>query len=180
LTKQAHESLRVFKELDSILNTGAEKSVELVTAPLDAVLDLVREVSEGAHGDRLLRRILRVTIGCGLVRHNHLGVCFGSKSTRLKKRLLIPNALTINIETSFDVIDSIDDEIETLPEFVVESIFRLRGYESLVGCNLELWVHDLGFSTGSHCFRATNIWLSEKELTVKVGNLNVIIVSDSD
>lgn len=72
MTKLCNEGLWVFEELDGVLHTRAEKSVELVAAPLNAVLDLVREVSEGAHRDGLLGRILRVTVGSGLVWHNHL------------------------------------------------------------------------------------------------------------
>ena len=41
-----NESIRsLLEELDGILNARAEERVELVTAPFDTVLDLVREVS---------------------------------------------------------------------------------------------------------------------------------------
>ncbi len=58
MTKLSDEGFRVTKELDGILDTRGEKGVELITAPLDAMLDLIREVSERAHGNGLLRWIL--------------------------------------------------------------------------------------------------------------------------
>jgi len=51
------------------------------------MLDLVGEVTKGAHGDRLLRGVLRVTVALGLVRHDHLSVSLGAEGTRLKKGL---------------------------------------------------------------------------------------------
>ena len=45
LTKGSDEGFGSSKELNSILYARAEERVELVTAPFDTVLDLVREVS---------------------------------------------------------------------------------------------------------------------------------------
>ena len=51
----------------------------MVTTPFDTMLDLVGEVSQGAHRDGLLRGILRVTVGLSLVRNDHLRVGLGAK-----------------------------------------------------------------------------------------------------
>ena len=45
LTEGSHEGLGSSQELNSILYTRAEERVELVTAPFDTVLNLVREIS---------------------------------------------------------------------------------------------------------------------------------------
>mmetsp|Transcript_20980 Transcript_20980/g.25785 ORF Transcript_20980/g.25785 Transcript_20980/m.25785 type:complete len:458 (-) Transcript_20980:315-1688(-) len=49
-----------------------------------------------------------------------------------------------------------------------------------MGRHLELGVHDLGLAAGGLGLGAANIGLSEEELTVQVGNLNVIIVGNGD
>ena len=68
-----NQGLGVTDELNGILDAAAEKRVELVTTPLDTMLDLVWEVSQCAHGDGILvLRVLRVTVGLGHVRHDHL------------------------------------------------------------------------------------------------------------
>ena len=78
------EIRRVFEVGDSILSTINKQSVELVPAPLNAMLNLVGEVAESAHGDGLLWRVLRVTIAECLMRDNHLRIGFSAKSTGFK------------------------------------------------------------------------------------------------
>jgi len=162
------------------LYTRAEKRVKLVTSPFDAMLDLVREVSQCAHGDRLLRRVLRVAISLGLVRHDHLRVGLRAKSARLQKRLGVPDALAIDVKAGLDVVDGIDDEVKGVPEVVVEKILRLWGNKRLVRCHLEVGVHGLGLSAGCSRLGAAHIWLSEQELTVQVGYLDVVVIGDSN
>lgn len=176
----SNEGLGVLEELDGILDARAEQSVELVAAPLNAVLNLVGEVTERAHGDGLFGRILRVTVGLGLVRNDHLRVGLGAESAGLEERLAVPDALTIDVETSLNVIDGVDDEVETFPEVIVEDVLSLWSNESLMGDDLEIRVHD--FSLAARCLRLgmADIGLAEEELTVQVGDLNVIVVSDGD
>ena len=168
LSELFHESFRVSKELNCILHTRAEERVELITTPFDTVLNLIWEVSESAHGNGLLRRILRITIGGGFVGNNHLRVGFSSESTRLKQWLGVPYALTINVEASLDIIDGVNNEIKRLPEFIIENIFGLWCNECLVSCHLKLGIHDLRLSASSLRLGKANIGLSEKELTVQV------------
>lgn len=123
------EGFGSLEELARVLHSRREERVEDVTAPLDAVLDLVREVSKRAHRDGLLGWILRVTVGLGLVRHDHLRVGLGAESTRLEQGLLVPDALTINVQSSLDVIDSINDEVKTFPEVVIELILGVWGHK---------------------------------------------------
>ena len=114
------------------------------------------------------------------MRNNHLGVGLGAEGTRLEERLLVPDALAIYVKPGLDVVDSVDDEIERFPELIIEKIFCLGGNISLVSRHLELRVHGLGLSTGSRRLRAADIGLSEEELAVQVGDLDVVVVSDSD
>lgn len=43
--------------------------------------------------------------------------------------------------------------------------------------HVEVRVHLLGDAAGGLSLRLLHVWLSEKELTVQVGDLNVVIVS---
>lgn len=49
---------RVFKIFDALNRSVSEDSLEVVSSPLDSVIDLIGEVLESAKRDRLLRRIL--------------------------------------------------------------------------------------------------------------------------
>ena len=52
-------------------------------------------------------------------------MALSSEGSTLKQWLLIPDALKINILPCFDIINSINDEIKTSPELIVEEIFRI-------------------------------------------------------
>lgn len=54
---------------------------EVVSRPLDAVLDLEGEVPKSAHRDALFGRILRVVVRLGLERNYYLGVALRTQST---------------------------------------------------------------------------------------------------
>lgn len=58
LSHLGDQGLGITDKLNSILHATAEKSVELVATPLDAVLNLVREVAQCAHRDRIF--VLRI------------------------------------------------------------------------------------------------------------------------
>jgi hypothetical protein len=108
------------------------------------MLDLIREVSEGTHGDRFLRRVLRITIALSLVRNNHLTVSLGSEGTRLKKRLSVPDTSGVDVKSCMDVIDGVDNEVELLPEVIMEDSFSIRTNSSLIVPDIESGVHSLG------------------------------------
>lgn len=72
LTKLSHKFCRILQVGNSILRSVCKESVELVSAPFNAMLNLVGEVAECAHGNRLFRRVLRVAVALGLVRDYHL------------------------------------------------------------------------------------------------------------
>lgn len=180
LSKVRQELVWVIDEVNGILDSVNKDSVELLAAPLNAMLNQVGEVSQGAHWDTLLWWILRVTVALGLVRHDHLGVSFGTEGTRLKEWLLIPHALLIDIETRLDVVDSVDDEVETLPELVVESALGRWIHIGLIGLDLKFWVHFLANHAGGLRLSFGNVLLAEEELTVQVGDLNIVVVSAVD
>jgi hypothetical protein len=79
--KLSNKDLGSFKVRRGITGMINEESVEKISSPLDAMLDLVREVSESAHGDSIFRRILGITVALGEVGHNHLRVGLSSESS---------------------------------------------------------------------------------------------------
>jgi len=111
------------------------------------------------------------------VGNNHLGVGLGTQSTRLKQRLFIPDTLAVDVESSVDVINSVDNKVKGLPELIIEDIFGVGTNSSHVAGDVEVGVHGLSNVASSLGLGVTNITLSEKELSVKVGNLNVVIIS---
>ena len=72
------EDCGVFQALHSVLDPCLELVVELLTSPLDAVLNHVGEVFERAERDFDLRLILAITVGLSDARDNHLRVGFGA------------------------------------------------------------------------------------------------------
>lgn len=174
------EALKITNTLNSVLNALHKLGIELFAAPLDTVLDCAREVSERAERNRIFFLVLAITIRLRDTRHDHLRVGLCSKSTRLKKRLLIPDALLIHVETSFHVVYSVHDEVERLPELIVEQFLSVWADKSLMCDDLEVRIHHLCLLAGGDSFRAVHIICSEQELPVQVGYLNVIIISDSD
>lgn len=132
------------------------------------MFDLVGEVAKGAHRDRLLGRVLRVTVALRLVRDDHLSVGLGAESTGLEERLLVPDALHVDVEAGRDVVDGIDNEVEALPEIIVEEILGVGGDEGLVHVHLKVRVHLLGDAAGSLRLSLANVGLAEEELTVQV------------
>jgi hypothetical protein len=66
------------------------------------------------------------------VRDHHLRVSLRAQGARLEEGLLVPDAASVDVETSLDVVDCIDNEIEALPESVVEHVFGLLCHIELV------------------------------------------------
>jgi hypothetical protein len=66
------------------------------------------------------------------MRDNHLRVGLGAEGSRLKEWLLEPGAPLVDIEASLNVVDRIDDEVKTIPEFVVEEVLCVRCDEFLI------------------------------------------------
>jgi len=141
------------------------------------MLDLIWEVSEGAHWNGLLWWILWITVALSDMWHNHLRVCLGTKSSWLKKWLLIPYTSSIHVKSSMNIIDSIDDEIELTPEFVVENVFSVWSNSCHIVFDIKVLVHILSNYACTLRFWVSNIGLSEKELSVEVTNFNVIVIS---
>jgi hypothetical protein len=144
------------------------------------VLDLIWEVSKSAHRDSLLWWVLRIAIALSFVGNDHLRVRFGSESSRLEKWLLVPDASLIDVKPGMDVIDCVDNEIKALPEFIVEGCLSVRPNPSHIVLNIKVLVHSLCNGASALRLRVPNVLLSEQELSVEVGNLNIVIVSAVD
>jgi hypothetical protein len=107
-----------------------------------------------------------------------LRVAFCAQSTAFEQWLFVPYALLVNVLSGFDVIDSVDNEIQSSPEVIIEILFiflsdsQLNAFESRVG------IHFSSDSTCSLTLVLTNMLLSEQELSVQVTDFNIVIISD--
>mmetsp|Transcript_21396 Transcript_21396/g.33092 ORF Transcript_21396/g.33092 Transcript_21396/m.33092 type:complete len:705 (+) Transcript_21396:1078-3192(+) len=171
------EQLGVVQVGDKVSRGVNEELVELVTAPFNAMLDLVGEVSEGTHGDGLLRGILRVTVALGLVGDNHLRVALSSEGAGFEEGLLEPDASLIDVETGMDVVDGVHHKVEALPEVVVEEIFGVLTHASHVVLDVEGAVHAVSDIASHLGLGVADVLLAEEELSVQVGHFNVVVVS---
>ena len=59
-------------------------------------------------------------------------VGLGAEGSGLKEWLLEPGAPLVDIEASLNVVDRIDNEVKTIPEFVVEEVLSVRCDEFLI------------------------------------------------
>jgi hypothetical protein len=180
LLKLSNESLRLLDIPSAIIGAVNKELVEKITSPFDTVLNLAGEVTKGTHRDSLLRRVLRVSVALSLVRDYHLWVCLGAKSARLEERLGIPDAAGVDVETSLNVINSIDNEVEVLPEVVIEDILGLLRDIGLVVSHIQIAVDFFGNVAGDMWLGVSHVVLTEQELSVKVGDLNIVVIGDSD
>ena len=105
--------------------------LEVISCPLDGVLDLVGEVLEGAEGDGFLRGVDDVVVAQGVVRDDDLGVAFGPQGATLKQRLFVPDALLIDVLPCLDVVDRIHHEVQLGPEIVIEELFAVGAHSHL-------------------------------------------------
>ena len=78
------EAIEILDTLDGVLNALNKLGVELLAAPLDAVLDRAWEVSKGTERNRILLLIFAVTISLRNSWDNHLRVGCSSESARLE------------------------------------------------------------------------------------------------
>ena len=69
----------------------------MIAAPLNAVVDLVGEVPQSAESNLFLRRVFRISILFGDMRHDHLGVGLGAQCSCLKKGQFVPDATIVDV-----------------------------------------------------------------------------------
>ena len=77
------------------------------TPHLDAVRDLVGEVLERAHGDRLLGRVAARAVALGHLRHDELHVALGAERAGLEQRLLVVDAALVDVEACLHVVERV-------------------------------------------------------------------------
>ena len=116
-------------ELDGILHHLVrlgewlrKHTVELRAGPLDAVLDLGREVAQSAHRDALLLVLRAVHVRDRLVRQNDLDVALRAQRAALEQRLLEPHTATVHVVTGLDVVQRVRHEVQLGEERLAEQL----------------------------------------------------------
>lgn len=77
-----------------------------------------------------------------------------------------------------NVVHCIDYEVKGVPVFVCEFTLTLRLQSSLFGTHIELVIEGCDSFGGGYTFERTNMLRPEQELSVQVGDLNLVIVHD--
>lgn len=114
------------------------------------------------------------------MRNDHLGIGLSSKSSRLKKGLLVPDTSLIDILTSLDVVNSVDHEAQGVPEPVIKDVLSVRTHVFLEVSGSQVLVHELTNLKGGSGLGGSNVILSEEELSVQVRDFNIVIVGAGD
>lgn len=102
-----------------------EDSFKIVSGPLDCVFNLIWEVLQCAKWDGFFWWINDVSIAQCVMRNDDLRVTFCSESSTFKQWFFVPNALLVNILSSLNIINGIDNKIKSGPETIVEEFFVL-------------------------------------------------------
>jgi len=79
-----------------------------------------------------------------------------------------------------NVVDCVNNEIEGVPELIVEDGLGVGADSGLIVLHVEGVVHLFGDGTCDLRLGMANVVLSKEELSVEVGDLNVVVVSDGD
>ena len=89
------------------------------------MFNLVGEVLQCAKRNRFLWGINNISVALGVVRDDDLGMTFCPKGSTFEERFFVPNALKIDILSGFDVVNSVNNKIQSSPEIIVEIIFGI-------------------------------------------------------
>mmetsp|Transcript_37796 Transcript_37796/g.64788 ORF Transcript_37796/g.64788 Transcript_37796/m.64788 type:complete len:479 (+) Transcript_37796:941-2377(+) len=163
-----------------VLGALLEEALEKVAGPLDRVLDGVREVLERAHRDGLLRRVAARAVALGETRHHHLHVALGAEGAGLEQRLLVVHAALVDVQPRLDVVESVDHEVQPLPEGRVEDVFG-RGRDAVLQRDrLEGGVHHPSGLDARERLGLADVVVAEEELTRQVGLLDDVVVRDGE
>jgi hypothetical protein len=114
------------------------------------MLNQIWEASDGTHSDLHFGRILSVTVAFCFVRNDHLKVGFSSEGARLQQWLLVPDTARINVKTGFDVVNSINNKTEALPELVIKYMLRFSTHKKLMRINIQSIVNSIGDVASCH------------------------------
>jgi len=117
------EEVRILAEVSGVFSLLIEDGKELISRPLNAMVNQVRETLKCAHGDfstSLRKRGLAVSHG--LTRYDCLIGSYDSEGSRLNNDFVEPVGLGVDVPPGFVVIHSQDDEVLGLPEVVIKDV----------------------------------------------------------
>ena len=80
--------------------------------------------------------------------------------------------------SGLDVVNSIDNKVKVRPEFIIEVIFGVGTDFEFDGLESGIIIDALADRAGDLTLIAANMFLPEQELSIKVADLNVVVVSD--
>ena len=157
-----------------------EVADELGVAEDEAVVDVVREVVQRARRRLLLGRVAARAVVLGPVRDHHLRVALGAERAALEQRLAEEDAARVDVESRLDVVQGVDDDVQALPEVVVEGALGRRRDAVLERRGVELRVHLRHRLDRRARLRVADVVVAEEELAGEVRLLDDVVVGDGE
>lgn len=175
--KNIKSLLGVLNVLLAVEGTVHEQTLKIVSRPLDGVFDQVGEVFQSAQRDRLLRRVLGLSVGlCELGVHN-LRITLGPQCAALQQGPLVEHAPAVNVNSClglgsyFYIVDGVHGQIQTFPKLVVEKLFVLGTHQQLNALVIESGVHLLCRLASGLGFIEAHVLFSEQKLSIQIRSL---------
>lgn len=91
------------------------------------MFDLVGVVLQRAYFERLFLRIPTVALALGHIWHHNLRVGLLTLGSRVNQRLPVEDGSFIDLESGMNVVHSVHNEVESVPEGVILEVFSVFG-----------------------------------------------------
>lgn len=79
-----------------------------------------------------------------------------------------------------NIVYSIYNEIQWIPEIVIEHEFSVRSNFGHIVFDIESWIYTFSNSSSGCWLGVTDIAFSEEELSIKVAHFNIVIIGNMD
>ena len=109
-----------------------------------------------------------------------LRVTFCAQSSTFEEGFFIPNALLIDVLPGLNIVNSIDDKVEIVPEIIVEEFFTIASNSHLDRLKTCMMINLPSNFTSYLTFIFSNMLFPEQELSVQVTDLDVVIICAHD
>mmetsp|Transcript_4944 Transcript_4944/g.12545 ORF Transcript_4944/g.12545 Transcript_4944/m.12545 type:complete len:679 (-) Transcript_4944:1273-3309(-) len=153
-----------------------EHALKLRARPREAVVDVVREGVQRAHGRGLLRGVARRAVVLSHVRHHHLRVALGAQRAGLQQRHPEVHATGVHVQARVDVVQRVHHHVQPLPVRVVEHVLRLGRHAVLQRRDVEVGVDGLSRVGRARALGLADVPVAEQELPAQVGLLDHVVV----
>mmetsp|Transcript_17462 Transcript_17462/g.34756 ORF Transcript_17462/g.34756 Transcript_17462/m.34756 type:complete len:773 (+) Transcript_17462:1249-3567(+) len=166
--------------LVDIVGVLFEDALEIVAGPLERVLDLIREILQGTHGNRFLGRIPRRPVVLRQMRHHHLRVALGTQRPALEHGQPVEHAPLVHVQPRLHVVQGRAHPAQGVVELIAEEALGLAPHFFLVVHDIQVGVHGAGGFGARARFELVNVGVPEEELAREVRFFDAVHVRNVD